>query len=121
VLVGDARAWLDFSRAYKEAVWEMHSRHKFVGKDQDMFFLIVLHRRTRELVKLFLGQKGPGTNEWESFLGILSGTLPPVVDERFIPGYVFPRQRSVKSRQQLVLWIVAIGCLIWLQRMKQSR
>jgi hypothetical protein len=81
VLAGDPEAWSLFSREYQQLVVESHARGKFVGKDQDMFLQLLVERRVPMV--LYKRQSTKHTTVWYSFLGILSGTLPALVDERF--------------------------------------
>jgi hypothetical protein len=41
VLLGDKEGWIQFSRAYKQELQEMHSKNEFIGKDQLVYRNII--------------------------------------------------------------------------------
>lgn len=90
-IVGDATAWTDFGVAYKEALKEFAFRGWCAGKDQTVFFMILMEHRTQKPFRLFFAkplgslafqERYPGT-EWLSFPVILGGSIDAILDTRF--------------------------------------
>jgi hypothetical protein len=85
-IVGDADAWQEFGQAYKEMLQEFALRGWFAGKETDVFFAILMEKKTRPF-RLFYARKFvniPGI-EWLSFPVMLGGNIDAEVDTRFEP------------------------------------
>ena len=89
-IAGDADAWLEFGEAYKTMLKDFVLRKWFAGKDQIVFFAILMERKTKPF-RLFHatpfslnGQAIPGI-EWMSFPPMLGGSIDAPLDTRFEP------------------------------------
>jgi hypothetical protein len=84
-IVGDRAAWADFGVAYEAMVLAMDGRGEFVGKDQIVFFRMLIDRKTAKPYRLFSAQKFATVPhiEWMSFPVILGGLAPANIDCRF--------------------------------------
>jgi hypothetical protein len=89
-IAGDADAWLEFGEAYKNMLKEFVLRGWFAGKDQIVFFTILMEQKTKPF-RLFHarpfsvgGQVIPGI-EWMSFPPMLGGAIDAHLDTRFEP------------------------------------
>ena len=85
-IVGDADAWTEFGEAYKEMLKEFAIRGWFAGKETDIFFAILMEKKTR-VFRLFHAKQFvniPGI-EWLSFPVMLGGNLDAELDTRFEP------------------------------------
>ena len=88
-IAGDAAAWTEFGESYKEMLKEFLLRGWFAGKDQAVFFAILMEKKTKPF-RLFhakaFGPPGqpavPGI-EWMSFPPMLGGVLDAPLDTRF--------------------------------------
>ena len=87
-IVGDSEAWLEFGEAYKEMLKEFATREWFAGQDQQIFFAILMEKKTKPY-RLFNaktfghpGQQVPGI-DWMSFPVMLGGLLDAALDTRF--------------------------------------
>ena len=88
-IAGDAEAWLEFGEAYKDMLKEFAIREWFAGNDRDVFFAILMEKKT-EPFKLFhaknFGVEGaphvPGI-DWMSLPVMLGGALDAALDMRF--------------------------------------
>jgi hypothetical protein len=88
-IAGDEAAWLEFGEAYKEMLKEFALRGWFAGKDQEIFFAILMEKKATTF-KLFhaktFGPPGqtiiPGI-DWMCFPVMLGGILDAPLDMRF--------------------------------------
>ena len=83
-IVGDADAWTEFGEAYKNMLKEFALRGWFAGKETEVFFAILMEKKTRPF-RLFHAKQFvniPGI-EWLSFPVMLGGNLDAEVDTRF--------------------------------------
>jgi hypothetical protein len=87
-IAGDASAWMEFGTAYESMLREMDQRGEFVGKDQIVFFRMLIDHKMSMPYRLFFGQRFTQLPhiEWMSFPVILGGKAPAVVDSRFESG-----------------------------------
>ena len=87
-MAGDAEAWTEFGEAYRDMLKEFLLRGWFAGKDQAVFFAILMEKKTNPFRLFFAKQFGspnePGI-EWLSFPVMLGGNLDAEVDTRFEP------------------------------------
>jgi hypothetical protein len=79
-IVGDRAAWAIFCNAYNAMLRVMDAQGLFVGKDQTVFFRMLVERAMP--FQLFQPQ-GTAVDPWMQFPCILAGTMPVVLDERF--------------------------------------
>jgi len=87
-IVGDAQAWSEFGEAYKDMLKEFAVRGWFAGKDQIVYFTILMERKAKFRLfhaSHFGGNSAPPGIEWMSFPPILGGTTDATVDMRFEP------------------------------------
>ena len=87
-IMGDALAWTEFGEAYKDMLKEFALRGWFAGKDQIVYFTILMERKASFRLfhaAKFGGDKAPEGIEWMSFPPILGGTVDAAVDMRFEP------------------------------------
>jgi len=83
-IVGDSEAWNEFGDAYKDMLKEFILRGWFAGKETDIFFAILMEKKTRAF-RLFYAKQFvniPGI-EWLSFPVILGGNIDAEIDMRF--------------------------------------
>ena len=82
-ILGDAEAWLRFGDVYKDMLKEFAIQGRFAGKDQDIYFAIIMEKKMA--VRLFhcknFSADIPGI-DWMSFPPMLGGTLEAEVDIR---------------------------------------
>jgi hypothetical protein len=92
-IAGDEDAWLDFGEAYKQALMDFAVRGWFAGKDQTVFFTMLMERRVKNPYRLFFAQQfgskefnraNPGL-EWMCFPVMLGGAMDAALDTRFEP------------------------------------
>jgi hypothetical protein len=84
-IAGDIEAWLEFGEAYKNMLQEFAIRGWFAGKETDVFFAILMEKKTKLPFRLFHAKQFvniPGI-EWLSFPVMLGGNIEAVVDMRF--------------------------------------
>lgn len=85
-IVGDAAAWTEFGEAYKNMLQEFAMRGWFAGKDQVVYFAILMEKKAKPY-RLFhakrFGDNAPGGIEWMSFPPMLGGLLDAELDMRF--------------------------------------
>ena len=84
-IAGDAAAWDDFGSAYEKLVTEFDHQGRFAGKDQILFFTLLMERRTKlpfQLLKATQFANIPFIY-WMSMPCILSGSVPANFDARF--------------------------------------
>jgi hypothetical protein len=84
-IAGDIEAWLEFGEAYKNMLQEFALRGWFAGKETDVFFAILMEKKTKLPFRLFHAKQFvnvPGI-EWLSFPVMLAGNIEAVVDSRF--------------------------------------
>lgn len=79
-IVGDKAAWALFCPAYKSMLRTMDARGEFIGKDQIVFFRMLVQRALS--FQLFQPQ-GSMVDPWMQFPCILAGRLPVMLDNRF--------------------------------------
>lgn len=87
-IVADAETWEEFGEAYKQMLQEFARRGWFAGKDQTVFFTILMERKMKKPYRLFFPNqfsRDVHGVEWMSFPVILGGTVDAVVDTRFEP------------------------------------
>ena len=88
-IAGDADAWLEFGEAYKDMLKEFAIREWFAGNDRDIFFAILMEKKTQPF-KLFHAKSFgvertphvPGI-DWMSLPVMLGGALDAALDMRF--------------------------------------
>ena len=86
-IVGDSDAWYEFAEAYKAMLQEFAIRGWFCGKEQDVYFAILMEKKTKPF-RLFHANKfgddfvPPGI-DWMSFPPMLGGTVDAPLDMRF--------------------------------------
>ena len=87
-IVGDADAWLEFGEAYKNMLKEFALRGWFAGKETNIFFAILMEKKTRPFRLFHAGTFGdpviPGI-EWMCFPVMLGGNMDAELDVRFEP------------------------------------
>jgi len=87
-IVGDAEAWYEFADAYKAMLQEFALRGWFCGKDQEVYFAILMEKKAATF-RLFQSKKfghsmdTPPGIEWMSFPPMLGGTVDAPLDMRF--------------------------------------
>jgi len=87
-IAGDADAWKEFGDAYISMLQEFAVRQWFAGKDQTVFFTILMERKTKPF-RLFHAKKFGVNNklidgiEWMSFPVMLGGQIDAPLDTRF--------------------------------------
>lgn len=82
-IVGDKVAWAAFCPAYKAMLQTMDARGEFVGKDQTVFFRMLVERTMP--FRLFRPRREVPVDPWMQMPAILAGTVPATTDERFSP------------------------------------
>jgi hypothetical protein len=85
-IAGDAAAWTDFSQAYIEELRRFNDSGRFNGKDQTVFFMMLMNHRTKHPFRLIHAR--PFTNDgdhWMCLPVILGGKAPARIDNRFEP------------------------------------
>jgi Bacterial protein of unknown function (HtrL_YibB) len=86
VLFGDKNAWIDFEAAYDATIREIKRRGLFYGKDQDVFFVMLIERRVKNPFRLMLtpaSNESKGIDPWMVMPAYLSGSVPARFDTRF--------------------------------------
>jgi hypothetical protein len=88
-IAGDASAWNEFGVAYETLVHEFDRMGRFAGKDQILFFTILMERKTKLPFQLLRSAHFTDVPfiYWMSMPCILSGTAPAIYDNRFEIGY----------------------------------
>jgi len=85
-IVGDAAAWREFGEAYISMIQEFAIRGWFAGKEQDVFFAILMEKKTQPYrlfhARSFGSPHIPGI-EWMSFPVMLGGLIDASLDTRF--------------------------------------
>jgi hypothetical protein len=87
-IAGDADAWKEFGDAYISMLQEFAVRDWFAGKDQIVFFTILMERKTKPF-RLFHAKKFGVNNtlipgiDWMSFPVMLGGQIDAPLDIRF--------------------------------------
>jgi hypothetical protein len=85
-IAGDAAAWSDFSQAYKEELSRFDAAGHFNGKDQIVFFMMLINRRVKQPYRLIHAQPfGSGGDPWMCMPVIFGGKVRPLIDKRFEP------------------------------------
>jgi hypothetical protein len=83
-IAGDREAWTDFGSAYEQLIEEFNGRGIFAGKDQILYFTMLMTRRCHPFCLLksqaFDGGRG---DIWMSLPVILGGQAPVVVNPTF--------------------------------------
>ena len=88
-MAGDAAAWNEFGEAYKDMLKEFVLRDWFAGKDQIVFFAILMEKKTRPFRLFHAKAFGPPGQpivagiEWMSFPPMLGGVIDAPLDTRF--------------------------------------
>jgi hypothetical protein len=84
-IAGDRVAWSEFGTAYEATLAEFDAANIFNGKDQIVYFTMLMNRKTVAPFRLLQAQTfANGTGDrWMSMPVILGGQAPAVVDERF--------------------------------------
>lgn len=82
-IAGDAAAWEEFADAYTRMLTKFDDRGWFAGKDQIVYFAMLIERVTTKPFQLFRPSSHAGLDPWMSLPPILGGDVPAVVDERF--------------------------------------
>ena len=86
-IIGDAEAWEDFGDAYKGMLQEFVKRGWFCGKDQIVYFAILMEKKTKLPFQVFnaakFGSVQPPGIEWMSFPPMLGGVIDATLDTRF--------------------------------------
>ena len=84
-IVGDREAWEDFSSAYTSYIMLLDKKNIFIGKEQDIFFRMLIERVTKNPFRLFHAQQFCNVPYiyWMSFPVILGGNAPAIIDTRF--------------------------------------
>lgn len=87
-IVGDAESWLEFGEAYKNMLKEFALRGWFAGKETNIFFAILMEKKTKPFRLFHSGTFGdpiiPGI-EWMCFPVMLGGNMDAELDMRFEP------------------------------------
>ena len=87
-IVGDAQAWFEFGEVYKDMLKEFALRGWFAGKDQIVYFTILMERKAKFRLfhaSHFGGNSAPPGIEWMSFPPMLGGAIDAAIDMRFEP------------------------------------
>ena len=79
-IVGDKAAWKLFCNTYKHTLSIMDARGEFIGKDQNVYFQMLIDRAM--MFQLFYTH-ACHLDIWMQLPCILAGTIPIVLDERF--------------------------------------
>jgi hypothetical protein len=82
-IAGDAAAWEEFGDKYLKMLDKFKDRGWFAGKDQIVYFAMLMERITEKPFRLFYASSHAGLDNWMSFPVILGGDAPPVIDARF--------------------------------------
>ena len=83
-MAGDVAAWSDFSQAYKEELRRFEVAGQFNGKDQIVFFMMLINRRVKQPYRLIHAQPfGSGGDPWMCMPVIFGGKVRPLIDKRF--------------------------------------
>ena len=86
-IIGDSGAWHEFSDAYKSMLQKYGERGWFCGKDQEIFFAVLMEKKTAPFrlfhCRNFGHEPIPPGILWMSFPPMLAGTVEAVVDMRF--------------------------------------
>jgi hypothetical protein len=87
-IVGDKDAWEDFGEAYKGMLQEYALRGWFAGKDQMVFFTMLMEHRLKKPYRLFHAKAFVNSPryagiEWMCFPVMLGGAMDVPLDTRF--------------------------------------
>ena len=86
-IAGDAEAWNEFGEVYKDMLQEFVKRGWFCGKDQVVYFAILMEKKMKLPFRLFhaakFGNMPPPGIEWMSFSPMLGGVVDAALDSRF--------------------------------------
>lgn len=78
---GNIEAWLDFSEAYKNKLKRFEILNWFAGRDENIYFTMLIERDTKKPFKIF--HTCNTVDKWMTFPAIIGGKLPLTIDERF--------------------------------------
>lgn len=85
-LAGDVEAWRDFGKAYGSTLRRMIASDQFAGKDQTVYFNLLITKATTKPFRIIRAKRFSSTeagNHWMSGPVILGGNLPADIDLRF--------------------------------------
>jgi hypothetical protein len=82
-IMGDKVAWAAFCPAYKAMLQTMDARGEFVGKDQTVFFRMLVERKMP--FRLFRPRREVPVDPWLQLPCVMAGTIPATADKRFSP------------------------------------
>ncbi len=83
-IAGDVDAWEDFGSAYEAMIYEFDRKQRFAGKDQILFFTLLMERKIRKPYHLIRATNFANISiYWMSLPCILGGSLPAIIDDRF--------------------------------------
>jgi hypothetical protein len=84
-IAGDRDAWMDFGVAYEAMLAEFDAANIFNGKDQIVYFTMLMDRKVSAPFRLLHAQTFANStgDRWMSMPVILGGQAPIVVDNRF--------------------------------------
>ncbi len=86
-IAGDRTAWAEFGEAYEATIKEFDAVGRFAGKDQIVYFAMLIERKTSAPFRLVGAQvfaNGTG-DHWMSMPVILGEQAPAIIDNRFEP------------------------------------
>ena len=84
-IAGDIAAWEEFGSAYERLILEFDKQGRFAGKDQILYFTILMNRKTVKPFRLLRAINFAAVPDiyWMSMPCILAGAVQSVFDERF--------------------------------------
>jgi len=84
-IAGDIAAWEEFGSAYERLILEFDKQGRFAGKDQILYFTILMDRKTVKPFRLLRAINFAAVPDiyWMSMPCILAGSVQSVFDERF--------------------------------------
>ena len=82
-MAGDIVAWHDFCEAYISMIHTFNKRNLFAGKEQNIYFAMLIEHATKKPFKLYYSTRHAGLDHWMSFPVILGGDAPGLIDTRF--------------------------------------
>jgi hypothetical protein len=81
-IVGDRAAWASFCTGYKDMLTTMDARGEFIGKDQTVFFRMLVEK-VMPFQLFYPDRSTPVDFQWMQLPCILAGTIKADMDERF--------------------------------------
>lgn len=82
-IAGDADAWNDFGTNYEALIHEFDTQGRFAGKDQILFFTLLMERKVALPYHLLNTTTSTRVERWMIMPCFLGGTIHPTIDTRF--------------------------------------